>query len=551
MNIRSLTRGDGVVIGAAVLLFIASFLPFYSAENCSGDGCTLNAWHTALLPILPSVHLAALVVAGLFAAARFQPERKVLGLDLRQWGLAIAVSVAWTALWSMFAATNESSTSLGFGAWLSLLLGLALPVLAVLSGTLPALKGPLLGTPSPAQPQGYAQPYGPGPGQPGGGYGYPGGGQQQPYGAQPQQPGSPRAASARRRRRAVRPGRSSPAVPAHRTSHRSGSRSPSPARCTRRTARPPRSPNWPPAPGTWPSTSAVPAWSPRRRTAAAASSRTPRASSAADPPAHFDGPPPLPGGGPLPYSPLTDRQIAGRGRHMRLGLALGYWGRGPNPGHLELARTAEEFGYDSVWTAEAWGSDAFTPLTWIAAHTSRIRLGTARRADGRAHPHRHRHARPHPGPPLGRPDDAGPRAVGAAGRRGLVRPPVPLQPAHRDPGVRRRHPPSAAPRGPGRTRRPLPRASVRRHGRYGPGQAAQGHHPSRCAPDLPVLLGAEGPKNIAQTTRIADGWLPLYWSPSRTDVYAAALDGAARRLHGRRRWSGPRSATTSPRGCCR
>ncbi|WP_197364472.1 LLM class flavin-dependent oxidoreductase, partial [Streptomyces clavuligerus] len=62
---------------------------------------------------------------------------------------------------------------------------------------------------------------------------------------------------------------------------------------------------------------------------------------------------------------------------MRLGLALGYWGRGPTPGHLDLAREAERLGYASVWTAEAWGSDAFTPLTWIAAHTSRIRLGTA------------------------------------------------------------------------------------------------------------------------------------------------------------------------------
>lgn len=62
---------------------------------------------------------------------------------------------------------------------------------------------------------------------------------------------------------------------------------------------------------------------------------------------------------------------------MRLGLALGYWGRGPDPGHLALAREAERLGYDSVWTAESWGSDAFTPLTWIAAHTSTIRLGTA------------------------------------------------------------------------------------------------------------------------------------------------------------------------------
>ncbi len=58
---------------------------------------------------------------------------------------------------------------------------------------------------------------------------------------------------------------------------------------------------------------------------------------------------------------------------MRLGLALGYWGRGPSPDHVPLAQEAERLGYDSVWTAESWGSDAFTPLAWIAAHTSTIR----------------------------------------------------------------------------------------------------------------------------------------------------------------------------------
>lgn len=49
-------------------------------------------------------------------------------------------------------------------------------------------------------------------------------------------------------------------------------------------------------------------------------------------------------------------------------------------------------------------------------------------------------------------------------------------------------------------------------------------HPLRAG--LPLLLGAEGPKNIAQTTRIADGWLPLYWSPRRTEVYRASLSEA-------------------------
>jgi len=61
---------------------------------------------------------------------------------------------------------------------------------------------------------------------------------------------------------------------------------------------------------------------------------------------------------------------------MKLGLMLGYSGAQVNfP--IDLVKQAEELGYDSVWTSEAYGSDAMTPLAWIAAQTSRIRLGTA------------------------------------------------------------------------------------------------------------------------------------------------------------------------------
>jgi hypothetical protein len=205
VNIRSLTRGDGAVIGAAVLLLIASFMPFYSLDDCtqSGDSCSVSSWHLALLPTLPTVHLAALVAAALLFLARTSPseERKPLGLTLRQWAVAIAVFVGWSAIWSVVAELwyNPSSsgadtlndhTNLSIGAWLTLLFGLAVAVLAVLSERSPALRGPLLGAPKPAQPQGYAQPYAPGPGQPGGGYGYPGGGQPS-FAGQPQQPGSP------------------------------------------------------------------------------------------------------------------------------------------------------------------------------------------------------------------------------------------------------------------------------------------------------------------------------------------------------------------------
>ena len=60
---------------------------------------------------------------------------------------------------------------------------------------------------------------------------------------------------------------------------------------------------------------------------------------------------------------------------MKLGLMLGYSGAQVNFS-IDLVKLAEELGYDSVWTAEAYGSDAMTPLAWIAAQTSRIRLGT-------------------------------------------------------------------------------------------------------------------------------------------------------------------------------
>jgi F420-dependent oxidoreductase-like protein len=61
---------------------------------------------------------------------------------------------------------------------------------------------------------------------------------------------------------------------------------------------------------------------------------------------------------------------------MRLGMNVGYSGAGMGL-RMDLVQEAERLGYDSVWTAEAWGSDAVVPLAWIGANTSRIRLGTS------------------------------------------------------------------------------------------------------------------------------------------------------------------------------
>ncbi|MFC0848595.1 LLM class F420-dependent oxidoreductase [Streptomyces noboritoensis] len=210
---------------------------------------------------------------------------------------------------------------------------------------------------------------------------------------------------------------------------------------------------------------------------------------------------------------------------MRLGLALGYWGRGPNPAHLELAQEAERLGYDSVWTAEAWGSDVFTPLTWIAAHTSRIKLGTAvAQMAARTPTATAMHALTLDHLSGGRVmlglGLSGPQVV--EGWYGRPFPSSPLTATREYVEVIRQV-----------LRRGAP---VELDGRFHPHpyRGADGTglgrplkpitHPLRA--DLPVLLGAEGPKNIAQTTRIADGWLPLYWSPTRLDAYEASLAGA-------------------------
>ncbi len=62
---------------------------------------------------------------------------------------------------------------------------------------------------------------------------------------------------------------------------------------------------------------------------------------------------------------------------MKLALGAGYWSAGPPNGVVEQLAAAEDLGFDSFWTAEAYGSDALTPLAWWGAATKRIGLGTS------------------------------------------------------------------------------------------------------------------------------------------------------------------------------
>lgn len=192
MNIRSLTRGDGVVIGAAVLLFIASFLDIYSVDGAPDDYDFPNSWGSG--PVLMGVVLAGIIGAALVVVSHGLPQvPKVAGIDLGQFGVAFAVFAAWSALGNVFdpagAYNNGGSISpdAGTGLILALVATVVMAAAAVATPLVPALKGALVPAPKQPAPQPYGggQPY-PG-GQPQGSYGYPGAGApQQPYGGQSQ-----------------------------------------------------------------------------------------------------------------------------------------------------------------------------------------------------------------------------------------------------------------------------------------------------------------------------------------------------------------------------
>jgi F420-dependent oxidoreductase-like protein len=209
---------------------------------------------------------------------------------------------------------------------------------------------------------------------------------------------------------------------------------------------------------------------------------------------------------------------------LKLGAQFGYWAAGPPPNFVEAAREAERLGFDSVWTAEAWGSDAFTALAWLGAHTSRIKLGTSIvQLSGRTPTSTAMHALTLDHLSKGRVilglGVSGPQVVeGWYGRpfdKPLARTREYIDIIRQV--MRRDGPVSSS--GP---HYPLPYT--------GPGSWGMGKplrpitHPLRA--DLPIYLGAEGPKNVALAAEICDGWLPLWYSPYKPGVYASSLGKA-------------------------
>ena len=206
---------------------------------------------------------------------------------------------------------------------------------------------------------------------------------------------------------------------------------------------------------------------------------------------------------------------------LQLGLQLGYWGAEPPRDPIGIAQEAERLGFDSVWTAESWGSDVFTPLAWIGAHTSKIRLGTsvvqisARTPTATAmaaltldHLSQGRVI-------LGL-GVSGPQVVegwyGAPFSKPVSRTREYVDIVRQV--LRREAPVTSA-----GEHYPLPYTG---EGSWGMGKPLRSIvHPLRA--DLPIFLGAEGPKNVALAAEITEGWLPLYYSPDRPEVYAESL----------------------------
>ncbi|MFF1919993.1 hypothetical protein ACFVW8_05385 [Streptomyces sp. NPDC058221] len=164
-----------MVIGAAVVLFIASFLDYFSYGSSSIDAS--NSWDS--LGTAFGVYVVGVAGAALIVLSRSQPQpRKVLGLDLAQFGVAATVITAWHFFWTII---DLGQIDAGAGLILGFIASLVLAAAAVASPLVPALKAPLTGAP---KPQAVHPPYGGQP-QPGQGYGYPGA-QQPSYGGQPQ-----------------------------------------------------------------------------------------------------------------------------------------------------------------------------------------------------------------------------------------------------------------------------------------------------------------------------------------------------------------------------
>jgi F420-dependent oxidoreductase-like protein len=216
---------------------------------------------------------------------------------------------------------------------------------------------------------------------------------------------------------------------------------------------------------------------------------------------------------------------------VKLGFHTGYWSAGPPEGVQEAIAEAERLGLDSIWAAEAYGSDCLTPLAWWGSSTQTVRLGTDILQMSARTPTATAMAA------LTLDHLSGGRfilGIGASGPQvveGWYGQPYPK------PLARTREYIDIV-------RKVLARERVQYSGEFYqlPYQGGTGLgkplkstvHPLRA--DIPIFLAAEGPKNVALAAEIADGWLPMFFSPRGNDFYKAALQEGFSRENSRRDW---------------
>ncbi len=217
---------------------------------------------------------------------------------------------------------------------------------------------------------------------------------------------------------------------------------------------------------------------------------------------------------------------------MKLGLNTGYWSSGPPPGVEGQIAAAERLGYDSIWTAEAYGSDCFTPLAWWGASTRNVKLGTAITQMSARTPAATAMTA------ITMDHLSGGRFVLGLGASG--------------PQVVEGWYGQSYPRPLARTREYVEivreiaarEKPVEFHGDFydlpyeggtGLGKALKSTvHPTRA--DLPIYLGAEGPKNVALAAEICDGWLAWLFSPKHDAMYRGFLQNGFDQPGSRRSW---------------
>jgi F420-dependent oxidoreductase-like protein len=228
---------------------------------------------------------------------------------------------------------------------------------------------------------------------------------------------------------------------------------------------------------------------------------------------------------------------------LKLGLNTGYWAGGPPPGITETIAEAERLGLDSIWAAEAYGSDCLTPLAWWGASTQRLKLGTAIVQMSARQPAATAMAA------MTLDHLSGGRFILGLGVSG---PQVvegwygmsfakPLARTREYIGILRD---IWARRGPVRNdgpHYPLPLPDGTGLGK--PLKASI--HPLR--EEIPIYLGAEGPKNIALCAELCDGWLAMLFSPSVYDaLYKEPLSEGFARPGARRKAEEFEVAATVP-----